>query len=249
MPRARNATEVFARLSEAGYIKDVDGGYSTTLANGVTADGSTKTVEVDDASSVSVDDIVRLDTRGILEVHVVNAVDTGVTPNTVTFDSVVAFDHDSGAALAEQEKVVLGEVTDDGINEDITADRTEINVATRSPVYTRLITAVDARLEFSVENVNVENYLISVGIDDADVTGSGTQSSMEQAIVDGDAVIDGINNASMYFIGVMEDGDSVEVQGWNAEIDPNRSRTWNTGTGAPVPMAADVSTLVTKIWS
>lgn len=249
MPRANNASEVFARLSEAGYIRDASGGGSTTLDSAVTADGANKTVDVVDASGFSVDDLVRLGTEGTLEVHKVNATDTGSSPNTITFDSVIAFDHDSGATVQGQEKVVLGEVTDDGITEDITADRNDINVATRSPVYTRLITAVDARLEFSVENVNVDNYLFSVGVPEDQLTGSGTQSSMDQAVLDGAEIIDGRDNISVYFTGVMDDGDSVEVHGWNAFIDPNRSRTWNTGTGAPIPMAADVSTLVTKIWS
>lgn len=249
MARANNASEVFARLSEAGFIRDVDGGDSTTVDSDFTADGATKTIDVADASPFAVDEIVRLGTRGTQEVQVINAIDTTASPNTLTFDSVIAFDHDSGEDVVEQEKVVLGEVTDDGITEDLTADRNDINVATRSPVYTRLITAVDARLELSIENVNVENYLVTVGVPESELTGSGTQADMNQAVIEGNEVIDGMSNVSMYFTGVMEDGDSVEVQGWNAQIDPNRSRTWNTGTGSPLPMAADVSTLVTKIWS
>lgn len=249
MPRANNPSEVFARLDEAGYIRDVDAGASTTLSNDVTGDSSTKTLEVGDASGFEVDDLVRIETGTRMEVQKVNAIDTAASPQTITLDSQVAYDHASGDAVVEQEKVVLGDVTDDGVTEDVTADRNEITVATRSSVYTRLINQVDARIEFSVQNLNVENYLISVGITDANVTGTGGVDDKNQAVRDGAEVISGLSDISIYFMGTMDDGDTVEVQGWNALIDPNVTSTYDTGSGAPVPIAADVSTLVTKIWS
>lgn len=249
MARANNASEVFARLTEAGYIRDQDTPGSTTTDSAFTADGSIDNIDVADASPFSVGDIVRLDTETRLEHHVVEAVDTASTPNNITFESVIAYDHDAGVDVVQAEKIVLGDVTDDGITEDLTVDRTEIDVATQLATYATLVTSVDARLELSIENVNPENYLFSGGVDDAGATGSGTAADPGQAVVDGDSVNSGIADISLYFTGIMDDGDNVEVQGWNAIIDPNRSRTWNTGTGAPLPIAADVSTLVTKIWS
>lgn len=247
MARANTAAEVFRRVTEAGVIRtDTDSPASTTTDAAITA-GDT-VVSVTDASVFSVGDIVRLDTGLDLEMHEVDSTDE--TNNDITLRATAGFDHDSGITVEKQTKDVLGDITDDGVTEDLTADMSDIEVATQLRRYTRLVTQVDGRLEFSVENVNTDNLLFSVGIDESEVTGSGTADDPYVAIHDPDKIAEKqLNDIAIYMEGVMDNGDNVEVHGWNAEIDPNRSRTWDTGTGTPVPVAADISTLILRTWS
>lgn len=244
MARINDASEVFKRLTEAGYLTDDSTGGSTDLDADVTAGSKvlSVTAETDFASG----DMVRIDAEGDMEVHEVDTVSAG----QITLLTPLAFDHATGDVVVEQERIKVGDITDDGVTEDITVDFNEITVSTQLAVYTRLAGQMNSRMEFSVQNINPENLLFSAGIEDSEVTGAGTASDPYVSVTNPDTVADqNIENIAFYMKGLMKDGDNVEVQLWNASVDANRSRTWNTGTGAPVPMAADGATLVFRNWS
>lgn len=248
MTRLNKPSEVFARVTEAGVIRDETGSpASTTLDAAASEDDTTINIPDGDESNFAQGDVIRIDTGLDLEMQEVESTAVG----ELTLRAAVAFDHDSGVEVVLQTKDVLGDVTDDGITEDVTADMTDIDVATQFRRYTRLVTQADGRIEFSLENVNTENMLFSMGMDEtSEVTGSGTADDPYVAVHDPLKIADKqLNDIAIYMEGVLDDGVNVEVHGWNAEIDPNRSRTWNTGTGTPVPIAADVSTLVMRTWS
>lgn len=243
MARANSPSEVFKRLTEAGII--LDGSGSSTTTDTSATEGDT-TLSVNDESVVADGDLIRVDADLDMEIHTVASTTTG----QITLSAALGFDHASGVTVQPVTKTVLGDVTDDGVSEELTADLTDVGVATQQTRYTRLVDQVDGRLEFSVQNVNTDNMLVTVGIDDADVSGSGTGDDPYVAVHDPQKIVDKpLGQMAVYLVGVLEDGTNVEVQGWNAEIDPNRSRTWNTGDQAPVPVAFDVSTLVLRTWS
>jgi hypothetical protein len=233
MARLNTSDELWAAVSEAGFLRDVSGGESDTIS--AVSAGAVSLTEVTGTNAWSAGDYLRIESGSALEVAIVEAYSTP----TITLVSPLAFDHPAGSAVVEQEKVNLGAVADDGINRENAVERTEIRAVTQAGIYATLVTSVSGRISFNLLNHSMENVLAAMGIDEANIGGTGVAADPYIGDVDFNK-IDELLNHSIYFTGALKDGTTIQVEAWNAEFDGNQTVTYLRGQAVTLPFAADV---------
>lgn len=234
--RNNNSGEVYRDLDEAGYIRDVAAGASTTLSAAVLAGAATFSVV--SAVGIIAGDLLRIDSNDKIEEVVVDS----VAANVITPRDVIEFDHTAGMAVVEREKVNTGDVTDQGVAVQTTESSNTLNSSTKKGKILRLVSNAEHTFGWSVHNHSLENVAIAHGIPETRITG-GTGGKPKRLVVSHKA-LSTLKNVSVYFIGTREDGKKVELQGWGADLSGNSTNTYNTGTGVPVQIQASVSAKV-----
>jgi hypothetical protein len=76
-------------------------------------------------------------------------------------------------------------------------------------------------------------------MDEANMHGAGTAADPTVGDLNPDQ-FDELTNIAVYFAGSLKDGTTIEVQGWDADFDPNQSITYLRGQAVTIPFAADV---------
>jgi len=234
MARLNSSDELWAAVSEGGFIRDVTGGESDTL-NAQAAAGATSLTEATGTNAWSAGDYLRIESGSALEVAIVESYSTP----TITLVSPLAFTHPAGGAIVEQQKVNLGAISDDGINRENAVETTEIRAVTQAGIYATLVTSVSGRISFNLLNHSLENVLAAMGIDEGNIGGAGTAADPYVADLDFNK-IDELLNHSIYFTGALKDGTTVQIEAWNCEFDGNQTVTYLRGQAVTLPFGAAV---------
>jgi hypothetical protein len=234
MARLNTNDELWTAVSQGGVIRDVSAGESDTLNAAVSA-GATSLTEATGTNAWAAGDLLRIESGGDAEVAVVEAYSTP----TITLASQIAFDHPIGGAIVEQEKIDLGAISDDGVNRENAVEKTEIRASTQAGIYATLVTSVTGRISWNLLNHSMENVMISLGMDEANIHGAGT--AVDPTIAD--LIFDDVGslqNHALYFTGALKNGAVFQIEAWGADIDGNQTVTYLRGQQVVLPFSADV---------
>ena len=234
MARLNTNEELWVACSEAGFIRTPATPSGNTTTDAVLAAGDS-VMSVVSETGFATDDILRVSSGNEMEIGFVETVAAG----SITLKSNIAFAHLSGVVVTSMERVNLGAVSDDGITRESSVERTEIRAATQAGVYATLITNANARIAWNLLNHSMENVLWALGMDETNISGAGTSADPTVADIDPD-LFDELQNVAVYFAGSLKDGTTIEIQGWDADFDPNQSITYLRGQAVTLPFAADV---------
>ena len=234
MARINSSDELWTVISEVGIIRDVDAGESDTL-NGDVAAGATSITETTGTNAWTAGDLLRVGTGSDVEVAIV---ETYTTP-TITLVSPLLKGHLAGAPVVQQEKINIGAIADDGVNRENAVERTEIRAATQAGIYAVLTTSVTGRISFNLLCHSFENVLLSMGIDEGNIAGTGTAADPYVADINFDD-IGTLNNHSLYFTGARKDGTTVQIEAWACDFDGNQTVNYLRGQQVTLPLAAEV---------
>jgi len=236
MARLNTNEELWVAVSEFGIFRDAAAGGSTVLsAAGSAADTS---LTVSDETGFAANDMIRVSGGSGMEVHQVDTTGAG----TITLKDELVFDHLNGAAVIEVVRVDIGDITDDGVTRDTEVETSEIRAATQAGTYATLVTNVNGRVSANLLNHSMENLLLSLGIDEANIRGTGTSGDPFIADITFND-IGTLANHACYFVGALNDGTTVEIHGWGVEFESNQSVTYVRGGSVSLPCAMKVSHL------
>jgi len=185
------------------------------------------TIKFASKAGATAGDYLRIGSPGVMEVATIETASTNMA-----LVSKLAYAHSTGEVVRELDRTNLGDLSDDGVQLEVTADRTRIDAATRRHGYAHNINHTEYRVTCSLENLSNENLAASLGIPDASVHGAGTAA--DPYVVD--ATPDDINTESpshYYARGTLGNGDTVEIQFWDCELDPSKSISFTRGQDAP----------------
>lgn len=236
MARLNSNEELWVACSEMGIIRDVAAGAST--ATDAAASAGDTTLSVLDETGFSADDLIRVGGGSTMEIMKVASTAAG----EITLADELVFDHESGAAVVEVSKVNVGDVSDDGITRDNEVETTEIRAATQAGTYASLVTNVNGRVSANLLCHSMENLMLSLGIDEANIRGTGAVADPYIADLTFDQ-IGTLANHACYFTGALNDGTTVEIQGWGVEFEGNQSITYVRGGSVTLPLAMNVKHL------
>jgi hypothetical protein len=235
MARKNTNEELWLEVSAAGVYRDLTAGATGTIDTQAAAAQSDVVLGTGEGSSFSTGDIIRIGGGNVAEWAEVESIAT----DTLTLVSLLAFTHEVGEAVVEQESVDLGAVSEDGITRETTVERTEIRAATQASAYANLTTSVGQRLTWNLLNHSLENVMICLGLDEANIHGAGSAADPDVADLIADDM-GGLANHALWFTGALNDGSDFEIQGWAAEFDPNQTLTYLRGQAVLLPIAADI---------
>jgi hypothetical protein len=234
MARINSSDELWTVISEVGVIRDAAAGESDTL-NAAASAGATTLTEATGTNAWAAGDILRVGTGSAAEVAIV---DSYTTP-TITLVSALMNDHAAGEPVVEQVKVNIGAIADDGVNRENAVETTEIRAATQAGIFATLTTSVSGRISFNILTHSLENVLLSMGIDEANITGTGTAADPYVADINFDD-IGTLTNHAIYFTGARKDGTTVQIEAWAADFDGNQTVNYLRGQQVTLPLAAAV---------
>jgi len=234
MARINSSDELWTVISEVGIIRDVAAGESDTLGT-LAAAGATTLTEATGTNAWAAGDLLRIGTGSDAEVAIVEAYSTP----TITLVSETMKEHAALEPLVEQAKVNIGAIADDGVNRENAVETTEIRAATQAGIYATLTTSVSGRISFNLLTHSMENVLLSMGIDEANISGTGVVADPFVADINFD-LIGTLNNHAVYFTGARKDGTTVQIEAWAAEFDGNQTVTYLRGQQVTLPFAAAV---------
>lgn len=236
MARLNTNEELWVAVSTFGIIRDAAAGGSTTLSAAASATDTTLTVA--DETGFAAGDYLRVSGGSGMEIHRIESATTG----SITLKDQLVFDHLNGAAVEEVTKVDIGDITDDGVTRDTEVETSEVRAATQAGTYATLVTNVNGRVSANLLCHSLENVLLSLGIDEANIRGTGTAGDPYIA----DLTFNDIGtlaNHACYFNGALNDGTTVEIHGWGVEFESNQSVTYIRGGTVSLPCAMKVSHL------
>ena len=233
MARLLTNADIWSHVTAVGVLRDVSGGMTSTVAVAATAKGDTS-IEVAAIGTLTTDDPFRVGDDNNEEVGFVES----VSSNVITTKNELAFAHEIGEALVEQERTVLGQLTDDGVDVEHQADRNQINAATRRERLGFLIGNTNDRVTFALRNHSLENIMAAMGVPEGNIGGAGTAADSSTADLTHDDW-DTVENQAFYFTGALKNGTTVEVHLWRTEMDPNSTISYVRGQAADIPFALD----------
>jgi hypothetical protein len=228
MARLNTNAELWAYISQFGVMWDSTTGLSTTISTGGIAQGGS-TLNLEASSTAATGNYIRIGPRGGTEVA---KIEVGATASA-TLVSGVAEAHSSGEQVIELIRTNLGDISDQGINIDVTADMTTINVATQRHAYAHHVAHTDYACMVQLENLSWENLLVAMGIPEANLHGGSTVADPTVADWISDQ-IDTISPLQFYGVGALKDGTAVEVQFFDCDFNPNK--TFNMARGQDAPL-------------
>lgn len=234
MARINSSDELWTAISEVGIIRDAAAGESDTL-NAEAAAGATSLTEATGTNAWATGDILRIGTGSDAEVAYVEA----YTTPTITLASALMKTHAAGEPIVEQQKVNIGAAADDGVNRENAVETTEIRASTQAGIYAVLTTSVTGRISFNLLCHSMENVLLTLGIDESNITGAGTAADPYVADINFDE-IGTLTNHAIYFTGALKDGTTVQIEAWAADFDGNQTVNYLRGQQVTLPLAATV---------
>jgi len=206
---------------------------TSTVAVADTAKGATS-IEVAAIGALATDDPFRVGDDNNEEVGFVES----IASNVITTKNELAFAHVIGEAFVEQERTVLGQLTDDGVDVEHQADRNQINAATRRERLGFLIGNTNDRFTFALRNHSLENIMAAMGVPEGNIGGAGSAPDPSTADLTHDDW-DTVENQSFYFTGAIKNGATFEIHIWRTEMDPNQTKSYVRGQATDIPFAID----------
>lgn len=231
MARLNTNAELWKALTQFGVNFDSTGSPLSTTLSAAEAVGQT-TISVAAVTNGVAGDYVRIGDDANYEVAQIEA--TAAGPAFI-MKSPIAYAHDSGEAVVEINRTDLGDVSDDGVSVEAIADRERIDFATQRHFGDYNIRHTDFRITANLENLSPENMATVMGIADSKVLGAGTTAdpSVTDWTPDDFDTIDPVN---LWARGTLGNGQTVEVQFWDARIDPSVTMQLARGQDAPIQM-------------
>ena len=243
MAMKKGANQVYKELQEAYVLQDQDAGASTTLS--AAAAKGANTITVASATGITAGDRFRISDGNLIEEVVVGSAYT--TGTSIPLRTPLKRAHDSGAAVVEREKVITGSVTDQGVRVNGEVSETEITSATDGEI-TTLRTRAKFTASWSVVETDVEHVALAHAIPQDRISGAGTAASPKALFVDY-REMGTLINLSVGFTGVRKDGTFHALELWGADLTSSGEVTYNTGSGAPTPLAAKSGSKVYFEWA
>lgn len=235
MARLNTSAELWDAVSEVGYFNDTAGG-STTVDASSPADAPT--LNVASETGYVAGEFGRVGSGETLEVFEVEAVAAGI----ITTKTNLAYTHAVNEVVEKQVKVIMGHISEGGVQANVAEDVFEISAATSALVLARRTTRVTQTISWASILFSLENLAVAFGIAETRVSGAGTAAdpSVFRTIA---ADFNTLKNTSLYFLGALEDGSTFEIRGWNARYDLNKTSTFARNAVAEIPTGADVKTI------
>lgn len=187
---------------------------AATTLTAAAAIGAT-TVTVASIAGLNNGDTFRVGSAEDTEVNKINGAPSG---STVTLLYPLAQPHAIGASARRQITYDRGDPTEDGISVSVETDTTDVPVATRRTVFTRLDGFARAFLEGAFPAFTLSNFAAALGMLASKVTGAGTQASPYQVTTDGTDFGEDIN-ASWTIYGILVDGSGLTVELHGVDMD------------------------------
>lgn len=230
MPRLNTNAELWSHLSTFYYYHDSTAGVSTTIDAAVAVGGSTASVAASATGAVGA--YCRLGPSGGADLV---RIESG---SSIAFTALsqFAYAHSSGEALVQQIETDLGDLSDAGVNLEVQTDRTRIDAATQRHRYAWHVAHSDYVCTVQFENLSMENWLVSMGIDESNVHGAGSSGDPYVADWTPDD-IDTLDPLHFAAEGARKDGTTVRVEFWDCDIDPGKTMALARGQDAPLQLA------------
>lgn len=235
MARKNTNEELWTVCSEFGVLRDATAGTPGDTTTDAAASAGDTSISVVSETDFSVGDWIRIDGGNKMEVQKVLTTAAG----TINLEDQLAFDHVSGIAVKELERVILGDITDDGVTRDTEVETAEIRAATQAGTYATLTVNVSGQISAALLNHSPENLLASLGIAETELRGTGGTSDPWITDIDFNNIGTVINEA-LYLTGAMNDGTTVEIQGWGVEWEGTQSINYVRGGTVSLPVVANV---------
>lgn len=231
MARKNTNAELFSHVTQFGYLADKSTGaatFITTLATTAPAAGTSLTVAAASTIQATTGNLGYVGDAGNVEMFKLEAISTA---DVLTLVSGLAYDHSTGEAVKELTRTNMGDISDDGVQVEVSADRNAINVATERHTYHHHIAHTDYQVTVQLENLSDENLYVMMGIPEA-TAGLGTAA--DPHVIDWmPDEIDTIDPLFFYMTGVLKGGDLVEIQFMDCRLDPTKTITFARGQDAP----------------
>jgi hypothetical protein len=235
MARKNTNEELWTVVSQFGILRDATAGTPGDTTTDAAASAGDALVSVVSETNFTAGDWIRIDGGNKMEVQQVLSTAAG----QLNLEDELAFAHLSGVAVKELLRVDIGDITDDGVVRDTEVETAEVRAATTAQKYAELVTNVSGQVSANLLNHSPENLLASLGIAETELRGTGTTADPWIADLTFDSVGTVINEA-VYFTGALNDGTTVEIQGWGAEWEGTQSVTYVRGGTVSLPIVADV---------
>ncbi len=229
MTRLNTNAEIWKALTQFGFMDDTTGTALGTTLSAAEAVGQS-TISMTAVTNGVAGDYVRIGDDANYEVAQIEATASGPA---FVLKTPIAYSHDALESVVELTRTDLGDLSDDGIAIEVTGDRERIDFATQRHFGDWNIRHTDFRLTASLENMSPENMNTVLGIPDTSVLGAGTTADPYVSDWTPDN-FDTIDPISFWARGTLGNGNTVEVQFWDARIDPSKTVTIARGTDAPV---------------
>lgn len=239
MARKNTSEELMVAISQAGIYRDNATPVANTLLAALSRGDATFSLQTGEGTDHAVGEYIRVGSGSSLEVFKIDAIAVDV----ITPETPVLLAHAASEPVEKQDLVDLGDVSEDGVNRETSVERQEFRVSTQAGVYAVLIQNAGARLSWNLVNHSVENVLVSLGIPETLLLGSGTTADPFVAHVNPDD-FNTVISESLFFRGTLRDGTTFEVRGFSADYDPNQTMTYARGNPALLPISADVQSLM-----
>ena len=232
MARVNNNSELWAALSQFGYAYDST---KTALTMAKAAAAGATTIKLSAATGLSTagGDWLRVGDDSNYEMC-----KTEIATTSPTLVSGLAFAHSSAEVVHFLTRTNVGDVSDEGVSDEISADRTQINAATQRHAYDHHINHTNYRVTVNLENLSVENWAVTAGILESNITGAGTTADPHVVDFTPDD-LDGYDPLFFWARGTLKNGNNVEIQWWDCRIDPTKTVTYARGQDAPLQLAFD----------
>lgn len=244
MARLNTSDELFDALTDVGVIRDVATPNTSTVGAAATAGDTDFDVASGEGSQFEAGDLIRVGSGEELEVVEVASIST----DTLTIFPALVYDHAVGETVAEQEKVYVGHVAEGGLTVENTEDTFEVRAATSAVVLLTKTTGINMRITWPNILFSTENIAMAMGVKESEITGTGTASDPETISWHSD-VLGGEINASLFAEGTREDGQIIELRGFNVRWDLNVSSTLARNAVAELPTGGEVKTVQIQQWS
>lgn len=238
MARLNTSDELWVAVSEAGFFTDETAGTPGSTTSDAAYSAGDTVISVTSEANFGAGDLIRVGTANEMEIQIVESTAAG----SITLESALAFAHVSGIPVVEQQRVNLGDISDDGVTRESSVERTEIRAATQAGVYATLVTNASARVSWNLLNHSLENVMFALGMDESNISGAGSAADPWVADINPDNFNE-LTNIAVYFTGSLRDGTTFEIQGWNCDFDPNLTITYLRGQAVSIPFAADIQHL------
>lgn len=245
MPETRlgTAAELWDFLSEGGIIRDQTATPGDTTVATASVPGALNLL-VASETNFSVGDLCRVGSGEILEVFEIEVAGVG----DLTLKSPLEYGHAIGETVFEQLKVDMGHISEAGVTLSVSEDVFEVRASTSPLVLSRRTTGIDETISWEGINILPSNLAAVFGIDDANVFGTGVAADPYGMRINPNNLNE-LKLTSMYFTGVREDGDIIEIRGWNCRYDLNKTSTFARNAVAGLPLSALVKTVEMLRWT
>lgn len=209
-----NKNSLLKSLTSVLLTRDFAGGGSTVLLAAAAKGASI--ISLTSGTNFTVGDTVRVGSGSQTELVVLTA--GQVSPLFATAEPLGRA-HAIGEAVVEQAGYDVGDITDAGVDVQLSRETSDVTVATRRLNYAILLGYGSLEAGFTLPGLTMENIALALGMPLSSVSGTGASSTAPKHIATDFTDISGESNTSMVCTGVLMDGTPVRVELWG--IDPD----------------------------